>query len=136
MEATRRILETAAVIRHRVAGIEGLELHGDSLWLVAFGSDDPALNVYGVLDRMSHRGWSLNGLQRPPSMHLCVTLRHTGPGVAERFVDDLAAAVEETRADPETVAAMAPVYGMATSVDGRGTVEEILRTYVDVLFRV
>jgi hypothetical protein len=31
---------------------------------------------------------------------------------------------------------MAPVYGMATSVDGRGTVEEILRTYVDVLFRV
>jgi hypothetical protein len=28
------------------------------------------------------------------------------------------------------------VYGMASSVEGRGTVEEILRTYVDVLFRV
>lgn len=136
LDATRDVLETAAVIRHRVAGIEGLELHGDSLWLVAFGSSDPALNVYAVLDRMSHRGWSLNGLQRPPSMHLCVTLRHTGPGVAKRFVDDLVGAVDEVRSDPEAVGAMAPVYGMASSVDGRGTVEEILRTYVDVLFRV
>jgi hypothetical protein len=28
------------------------------------------------------------------------------------------------------------VYGMASSVEGRAAVEDILRTYVDVLFRV
>jgi glutamate/tyrosine decarboxylase-like PLP-dependent enzyme len=136
LAATKRILETASVIRHRVAGIEGLELHGESLFLIAFGSSDPALNIYGVLDQMGHRGWSLNGLQLPPSVHFCTTLHHTEAGVAERFVTDLSASVEQVRANPDATGMMAPVYGMATSVDGRGTVEEILRTYVDVLFKV
>jgi sphinganine-1-phosphate aldolase len=136
LAATKRILETASVIRHRVAGIEGIELHGDSLFLIAFGSSDPGLNIYGVLDQMSHRGWSLNGLQSPPSVHFCTTLRHAEAGVAERFVTDLTASVDQVRANPDATGMMAPVYGMATSVDGRGTVEEILRTYVDVLFKV
>lgn len=136
LAATKAILETAAVMRHRVAGVEGLELHGDSLWLVAFGSTDPELDIYGVLDQMSHHGWSLNGLQQPASIHLCTTLRHTKPGIAERFVEDLQASVDTARGNPAAAGQMAPVYGMASSVDGRGTVEDILRTYVDVLFRV
>lgn len=136
LAATKAILETAAVMRHRVAGIEGLELHGDSLWLVAFGSTDPELDIYGVLDQMSHHGWSLNGLQQPASIHLCTTLRHTKPGIAERFVEDLQTSVDTARGNPGAAGQMAPVYGMASSVDGRGTVEDILRTYVDVLFRV
>jgi len=136
LEATRRILAAAAVMRDGVAGIDGLELHGDSLWLVAFGSSEPDLNIYGVLDQMGHRGWSLNGLQQPPSVHLCTTLRHTADGVADRFLADLEAAVAAVRADPDAGGVMAPVYGMAASVDGRATVEDILRTYVDVLFRV
>ncbi len=136
LEATRRILAAAAVMRDGVAAIDGLELHGDSLWLVAFGSSDPDVGIYAVLDQMGHRGWSLNGLQQPPSVHLCTTLRHTADGVAERFLTDLAAAVEAVRADPGAGGSMAPVYGMAASVDGRGTVEDILRTYVDVLYRV
>ena len=50
---------------------------------------------------MSARGWSLNGLHKPAAVHLCVTLRHTQPGVAERFLEDLRAAVAEVRAAPE-----------------------------------
>ncbi|MBI2709404.1 MAG: aminotransferase class V-fold PLP-dependent enzyme [Actinobacteria bacterium] len=135
LDATRRIVDTAQEIRRGVAGIEGLALHGESLFVVALGSDDPSLDTYAVLDAMGRRRWSLNGLQSPPSMHLCVTLRHTQEGVADRFVADLASAVAEVRADPGTGGVMAPVYGMAASVESRGTVEEILRTYVDVLFR-
>lgn len=136
LAATKRILEAAAVMRHRVAAVEGLELHGESLFLVAFGSSDPEVNIYAVLDQMSHRGWSLNGLQSPASVHLCTTLRHAEPTVTERFGEDLSASVEAVRGKPEAAGMMAPVYGMASSVDGRGTVEEILRTYVDVLFTV
>ncbi len=136
LDATGRILDAAAVMRNGVAAIDGLELHGDSLWLVAFGASDPDIGIYGVLDQMGRRGWSLNGLQKPPSVHLCTTLRHTADGVPERFVGDLAAAVDAARTDPGSGGVMAPVYGMAASVDGRGTVEDILRTYVDVLFRV
>lgn len=136
LDASRRILETGAEVKAGVDRIDGLRVQGDPLWVVAFESTDPALNIYAVLDRMSHRRWSLNGLQHPPAVHLCVTLRHTQPGVAERFLADLEASVAEVRADPDAAGMMAPVYGMAASVDGRGTVEDILRTYVDVLFEV
>jgi sphinganine-1-phosphate aldolase len=75
---------------------------------------------------MGHRGWSLNGLQDPPSVHLCVTLRHARPGVIERFVDDLASAVAEVRANPAAGGSMAPIYGMATMGAMHGAVEELL----------
>ncbi len=136
LDASRRVLETGAEVKAGVDRIDGLRVQGDPLWVVAFESTDPELNIYAVLDRMSHRRWSLNGLQHPPAVHLCVTLRHTQPGVAERFLADLEASVAEVRADPDAAGMMAPVYGMAASVDGRGTVEDILRTYVDVLFEV
>ena len=64
---------------------------GDPLWVIAFTSDQ--LDVYGISDQMGQRGWSLNGLQIPPAAHICVTLRHTQPGVADRFVADLRASV-------------------------------------------
>ena len=90
--------------------------------------------MYRVLDVMGHHGWSLNGLQDPPSVHLCVTLRHTQPGVVDRFLADLAQAVETVRADPQAGGSMAPIYGMATMAEMQGTVEELLEGYVDLLF--
>jgi len=140
LDATLRILTTAAAIKFGIESVAGLRILGDPLWVIAFALDGAAvsagLNIYDVLDAMSRKGWSLNGLQSPPAVHLCVTLRHTQPGVAERFVADLASAVEEVRSGPASGGMMAPVYGLASSVEGRGTVEDILRTYLDVLFQV
>ncbi|MBS1196181.1 MAG: hypothetical protein H6R33_901, partial [Actinobacteria bacterium] len=87
LEATRRILETASTIKQGIAGIPGLRVLGDPLWVIAAASDE--VDIYRVMEEMSHRGWSLNGLQHPPAMHLAVTLRHTVPGVAGRYLDDL-----------------------------------------------
>ena len=61
--------------------------------MIAFASDQ--VDIYKVLDAMSHKGWSLNGLHRPACVHLCVTLRHSQPGVAERFLQDLKAAFRQ-----------------------------------------
>jgi sphinganine-1-phosphate aldolase len=140
LDATRRILETGAVIRSGIGAVPGLRVLGDPLWVIAFGAEpDTAaggLEVHRLLDAMSARGWSLNGLQEPAAVHLCVTLRHTRPGVAARFLEDLAAPPPEVRAHPGVGGLMAPVYGMASTVAGRVAVEDILRTYIDVLFQV
>jgi hypothetical protein len=106
--------------------------------VIAFTNEtgDDKLNIYSVLDDMSHRGWSLNGLQHPPGIHIAVTLRHTQPGVAERFLANLRASVDTVRSERNTGGMMAPIYGMAASVDQKGTVEEILRVYLDTQFRV
>ena len=132
-DATRRILETADFIKAALRAMPELFILGDPLWVIAFGSC--TLDIYRVMDAMSHRGWSLNGLHRPSCVHLCVTLRHTQPGVKERFVEDLQAAVAEVKQAPEAEGGMAPVYGMAATLPLRGVVSNILKAYMDVLYK-
>jgi hypothetical protein len=63
-------------------------------------------------------------------VHPCVTLRHTLPGVAERFVDDLMAAVEHVKTKPAAHGDLAPIYGMAATIPFRGMVNELLMRYI------
>ncbi len=133
LEATRRILDTAEVIKRGVGAVPGLRVLGDSLFVIAFTSDE--LDIYRVLDALARRGWSLNGLHRPAAIHLCVTLRHTEPGVAERFLAELAAAVDEVRRQPAAEGGMAPVYGLAATLPLRGVVSDLLKRYMDVLYK-
>ena len=131
--AAKAILETAAVIRRGIERIPELFVFGDPLFVIAFGSD--ILDVYAVMDQMTQRGWSLNGLQQPAATHICVTLRHAQPGVAERFVEDLEASVSAVRAAPGTAGSMAPIYGMTGATKTRGTVEELITRYGDLQFK-
>ncbi len=133
-EAARRILQTGARIRDGVAATPGLRVLGDPLWVTAFAADD-GLDVYQVMENMSHRGWSLNGLQHPAAVHIAVTLRHTLPGVADRFLADLAGSVQEVRSHPGVSTGMAPVYGMAASLPAE-VVRQLLTGYLDMLFEV
>ena len=133
LEATRRVLETGAAIRRGIEAIPELRVLGDPLWVIAFASDE--VDVYRVLDQMTRRGWSLNGLHKPAAVHICVTLRHTQPGVAERFLADLRASVDEVRSQPAEKEGMAPVYGLAATIPFRGMVQDLLKKYIDLLYR-
>jgi glutamate/tyrosine decarboxylase-like PLP-dependent enzyme len=133
--ATERILRTADTIKRGIREtVPELRILGDPLFVIAFASDE--LDVYRVFDRMTAAGWSLNGLHRPSCVHLCVTLRHTQDGVAERFLDDLRAAVAFVKAHPSEQGGMAPVYGLAATLPVRGIVRDLLERYIDVLYRV
>lgn len=133
LATTKKILETAETIKGGVRKIPELHLLGDSLFVVAFTSD--TLDIYKVLDSMGHAGWSLNGLHKPACVHLCVTLRHTQPGVAERFLRDLEAAVAYVKANPTEKGTMAPVYGMASTMPLRGLVSDMLKKYLDLMYK-
>jgi glutamate/tyrosine decarboxylase-like PLP-dependent enzyme len=134
LAASRAILETAAKIKTGLEDIEGIHILGRPLWVIAFGSE--TLDIYRIMDFMTKRHWNLNGLHRPSCVHLCVTLRHTHEGVAERFLADLRDAVEHVRAHPDEKGGMAPVYGMAATMPVRGAVTDMLERYLDVLYEV
>ena len=51
-------------------------------FLSVSGSDD--YNIYALSDEMKKRGWNLNALQFPSCIHLCCTMLHTQPGVADK----------------------------------------------------
>lgn len=133
LDATRRILGAAAQLRAGIERIPGLRVLGDPLWILAFTAD--GFDIYRVLDAMSHRGWSLNGLQHPACLHLCVTLRHTLPGVVERFLADLAQSADEARTARGSKPGLAPLYGLAANIPLRGPIGDLLRRYADLLHR-
>ena len=133
LATTKKILETADAIKGGISEIPELRVLGDPLFVIAFASD--SLDIYKVLDVMAHKGWSLNGLHKPSCIHLCVTSRHTQSGEAERFIQDLKAAVAYVRANPEEKGSIAPVYGMAATMPMRGVVSDMLKRYLDLIFK-
>jgi glutamate/tyrosine decarboxylase-like PLP-dependent enzyme len=133
LSATKKILETADTIKTGIREIPELHILGNPLFVIAFASD--TLDIYKVLDAMTRTGWSLNGLHKPSCVHLCVTMRHTQPGVAERFLQDLRAAVAFVKTHPEEKGSMAPVYGMAATIPMRGVVSDMLKRYLDLMFK-
>ncbi len=134
LEATQRIMETAGKIKEGIRTIPELRILGDPLWIIAFASD--AVNIYSVMDVMTRKGWSLNGLHKPSCVHLAVTLRHTQPGIAERFVTDLSQSVAEVKENPQRSGGMAPIYGLAATLPARGVVGDLLKRYIDLLYDV
>ncbi len=134
LDATRRILETAAKIKKEIAEMPELRVIGDPLFVVAFESKE--MDIYKIMDAMTERGWSLNGLYKPPCLHLCTTLRHTQAGVAERFIEDLTESIEYVKANPSEQGRLAPIYGMASTLPDRGVIADMLRSYMDGWYRL
>lgn len=134
MQAAQRILQTAEVIKREIRAIPELKLFGDPLFVIAFGSD--SLDVFAISDYMTQKGWSLNGLQLPPALHIALTIRHTQPEFLERFLQDLKEAVAYVRLHPEMQGSLGPVYGMAGNVAFQGAVHEFLNGLLDMIFDV
>jgi glutamate/tyrosine decarboxylase-like PLP-dependent enzyme len=134
LAASKKILQTAAKIKKGIQEIPDLFILGDPLWVIAFGSR--TLDIYSLMDYMTSKKWSLNGLHHPACVHICITLRHTQPGVAERFIDDLSAGVDAVRKNPAATGAMAPIYGMAANIPVRSLVARLLERYIDLLYKI
>ncbi len=81
-------METTRYIARELRNVRGLKIVGEpEVSVVALGSDD--FNIYGLSDGMKKRGWNLNALQFPSAIHLALTVLHTQPGVADKFINDV-----------------------------------------------
>ncbi len=109
LDAARQIMTAADTIRAGIEAIPELEIFGNPTFCIALRSK--AVDIFHVNDALAAKGWRLNGLQRPPGVHLCVTLPQGRPGVAERFVADLRDAVAYAKNPPQTPARTGAIYG-------------------------
>lgn len=128
-QITRKLMEAARNIKLGIPDIEGLYVLGKpDMTVVAFASKE--LNIYKVNEAMAEKGWSLNALHKPSSVHICVTLQHVD--VVDKFLDDLKAAVKYVRDNPGKYEdGMAPIYGAGATLPDRGTIRDILVDYMD-----
>ena len=135
VEATRKIVSTTRKITTGLKKIPGLYLLGaPKAFVVAFGSKD--FDIYRLSDAMKDRGWNLNSLQFPSSIHLCVTLLHTQEGVADRFIRDTKECTAEIMKNPKAESTgSAAVYGMAQSIPDRSIITELACGFMDLYYK-
>eukprot|EP00127_Corallochytrium_limacisporum_P004958 Clim_evm32s195 gene=Clim_evmTU32s195 len=138
VEATRKCVTARKKIE---SGLRAMEKRLDGQVFV-YGK--PATTVIGIgtkgfspfqlSEQMGKRGWNMNNLQNPSSIHLCVTHVHTPVGIAEKFLDDLEQAVDYLVQNPSDVGEAAALYGMATAVPDKSIIDEIASAYIDGLY--
>jgi len=134
ISTTKEIITTTRKITEALRNIPGIQIVGSpDVCVVAFDSQE--FNIYGLSDGMKARGWALNALQFPSCIHLCVTRPHTLPGVADKFITDVAEITAEIIKDPsKSQAGSAAMYGMAASIPDRSIVEDLTGVFLDSLY--
>lgn len=134
VDATRKVVQTSRIIAAGLRKIEGLFVFGNpEVSVVAIGSDD--FDVFRLSNALTSKGWNLNTLQFPSSIHICVTMRHTMPGVAEHFINDVKEGVAIIMKNPkEKTTGVGAIYGMAQTIPDRSLVTEISCGFLDCLY--
>ncbi|KAG7025365.1 Sphingosine-1-phosphate lyase, partial [Cucurbita argyrosperma subsp. argyrosperma] len=129
LQNTKEIMEVSKKIHKGVNEIPELFVVGKpDMTIVAFGST--VIDIFEVNDIMSSKGWHLNALQRPSSIHICVTLQHVS--IVDNFLQDLQESVNTVKQNPGPITGgLAPIYGAAERMPDRDMVQDLLISYMD-----
>ncbi|KAG8507360.1 Sphingosine-1-phosphate lyase 1, partial [Galemys pyrenaicus] len=134
VEATKQIIKTTRFLKSELETIKGIFVYGNpQVSVIALGSRD--FDIYRLSNMMTAKGWFLNQLQFPPSIHFCVTLVHTRKRVAVHFLKDVRESVTQIMKNPKAkTTGMGAVYGMAQATIDRNLVAELSSVFLDSLF--
>ncbi|KAG5266963.1 hypothetical protein AALO_G00238260 [Alosa alosa] len=134
VDTTKKVIQTSRTIEAAMRKIDGIFVFGKpEVSVVAIGSD--VFDIYRLSNALTAKGWNLNTLQFPSSIHICVTVLHTQPGVADQFISDVRELVGNIMKNPkEKTTGMGAIYGMAQSIPDRSLVTEISHGFLDCLF--
>lgn len=133
----RNCYNIVSASRKIAAGIEkinGLQLVcTPDVSVVAWTSNEFDINrmVTGLIEG---KGWDLNVLQFPSSIHIGVTMAHTAEGVVESFLADLEECTKVLLQNPsDKPSGGAALYGMAQSIPDRTIIGDIVKVYIDTM---
>uniref|UniRef100_A0A6P7FCP7 sphinganine-1-phosphate aldolase n=1 Tax=Diabrotica virgifera virgifera TaxID=50390 RepID=A0A6P7FCP7_DIAVI len=136
IQATRDVIHTSRYIEKGLRRMKGIFIFGTPVTsVVAIGSND--FEIYRLSAALKECGWSLNTLQFPSGIHLCVTRQHTQPGVADKFLEDVRTSLDEILKDPSLpVTGKMALYGTAQELPDRSIVGDFTRLFLDSMLYV
>jgi glutamate/tyrosine decarboxylase-like PLP-dependent enzyme len=128
----RQIMETSKKLQEGIGSIPGIKIVGEpEMSVFAFTSDE--IDMFAVGDAMDERGWHLDRQPNPNALHIMVALAHEA--VADDFISDLEASVEQVRANPSASSeGSAPMYGMVATAPDRGMIKDFVLEAMDGIF--
>ncbi|XP_069317028.1 sphingosine-1-phosphate lyase 1 [Eulemur rufifrons] len=134
VEATKQIIKTARFLKSELENIKGIFVFGNpQVSVIALGSRD--FDIYRLYNLMTAKGWSLNQLQFPPSIHFCVTSVHTRKRVAIQFLKDIRESVTQIMKNPKAkTTGLGAIYGMVQTTVDRDLIAELSSDFLDCLY--
>jgi hypothetical protein len=101
--------------------------------IVTWRSVEEGLSTFAVAGLLAKKGWQVDRQHRPDSVHCTVMSHHLD--VVDDYVRDLAAAVDEARADPSLGSSgEAAMYGMMAKIPARGMVKDAVRKVMEQMY--
>ncbi|OQA85314.1 MAG: Glutamate decarboxylase beta [bacterium ADurb.Bin236] len=125
MKTTRKLIE-------EINAMPDMKVLGSpSASVFAFASD--TVNVYALSDALKEKNWLVEKQQLPASLHMTVSPFHSV--VADAFMADLAASVEEVRGiDAKKLSQEAVMYGVMATLPDRSTAKEFAINYLNQIY--
>ena len=138
IESMKEIMTTVETVKDGVSSISEIEIMGDPVVSVlAFKESKTCrkLKIFKVGDAMANRGWTFNRCQKPNCIHYCFTIANCKK--ADKFVQDLKDSVKEVVQNPDSFPkGVGAMYGATISIPSEGFKNDILSTYMDVVYNV
>lgn len=132
--STKDIICAARALKDGIRAIPELKLMGDPL-LSVIAFEGVGVKTYALADLLSRKGWLLNVLQFPPSIHMATTV----PSIktVKLLLDDVKMCVNVLKEDPFAGNGdVSAIYGTAASVSDRSIIADVTFGFLDALTKV
>ncbi len=130
----RAAMETAKTFIAGINAVPELAVLGNPpVTIVAYGGGGPEVGAYAVGDQLEARGWHVDRLQRPESLHMILNPGHLR--VADTYLADVRDAVEYVKTHPDTAfEGSAPMYGLIAKAPLRRLVKRQVLGIVEQMY--
>ncbi|MHA1681270.1 MAG: pyridoxal phosphate-dependent decarboxylase family protein [Promethearchaeota archaeon] len=121
MKIAKTAMETTKKIQEGINAIPGLDVIAKPVMTVfSFGSE--TIPMYSLGDMMEAKGWIMDRMQKPQSLHLIVNPLHAK--IVDDYLETLAACVEEIKKDPPNDEGKSAIYGLVATMPDRKVVKD------------
>jgi sphinganine-1-phosphate aldolase len=101
--------------------------------VIALGSKKA--DIFLISDKMEEKGWKLNNLQNPNSIHLCLTQIHCDKSVLDEFINNLIDVITQIKDLPIGENISSGIYGSSQKINNRSLISLISKEYLDCLYK-
>jgi glutamate/tyrosine decarboxylase-like PLP-dependent enzyme len=127
MDTTRRLMDG-------IDAIPELCVLGQPVMSVfSFGARDKHVSVYAIGDFMERKGWHVDRLQKPESIHVIINPGHAH--IVDEYLGDLREAVAYVKSHPDAaLEGTAPMYGLIAKAPMRRMVKRNVLAILDQMY--
>jgi sphinganine-1-phosphate aldolase len=87
-------------------------------------------------DEMKIKGWNLNVMQYPVSIHLCITHYHTKDAIKTEFICDIKDSINKIINSEVINSESSSIYGTSQKISDRSIVYQVSEKYLDALYEL